>query len=157
MWALPLLAIGLGLIACAVLIPAADENRALADEKGRLIAELQSLERQEEVNGEFLDRLHADSELAARLVARLKPPAPDADVTVLLPGSVASAGMDGVRFDVSPFALLHAEPVIAPPASIPGGGMLADLCRGDRSRLLILGCGLFACMMAVLGGGSSKP
>ncbi len=156
-WALPLLALGLGLVACGVVIPEADANRQLADEKGRLVAEVESLQRQTELNAEFLERVHTDSELAQRLVQRQTRPGPEDDVRVIAAGpSDGKVGGVGVSFEMSPFALLSAETVVAAPPSPPIGGRLPDWCRHPRLRLIVLGLGLFACLFALLSGASGQ-
>ena len=152
-WALPLLALGLGLVACGVVIPEADANRAIADEKARLAAEVESLERQVELNEEFLGRVHADAELAQRLVQRQTRPGPDDTVRVLTP---TPPGRGGTSFEMSPFALLKAETVVAAPPSPPVGGRLADWCRHPRLRLIVLGLGMLACLLALLSGSSER-
>ena len=151
-WALPLLALGLGLIACCLLLPVADENRKLADERSRLAAELEAIERQVETNSDFIDRLHADPQLARRLVYRQRPPEPQEQVATLGDGR----GDPRQRFSLSPFALLAADPVVAPPPSVPGGGALATLCRNPRTKLAVLGVGLMCCLLGLLAGGGSS-
>ena len=150
MWALPLLALGLGLVACGVLIPEADANRRLADERRALAAELAALQGQADRNDEFLGRLHSDPQLVARLVRRQEPPA--------LPGAEVAAvtATAGGRFAASPYALLAAEPTAAPTPTTPRGGGLAELCRDRRLRLAVLGAGLMCCMIGLLSGGSRR-
>lgn len=151
-WALPLLALGLGLVACCLLLPAADENRQLANERALLAAEAEALERQVSLNEEFIDRLHSDPQLARRLVYRQHRPDPGTDVVLL------GDGRDDPRerFALSPFALLAADPVIAPPPAQPGGGALASLCRHPRTKLAVLGVGLMCCLLGLLTGGSKR-
>jgi hypothetical protein len=152
LWALPLLALGLGLVACGVLIPEAEENRRLADEHRLLLAEVEALDRQAALNEDFLSRLHGDADLVRRLVRRQTPvtePAADSDVA-FVPLSESTG-----RFERSPFALLAAERVVAPPPTRPSGGLLADLCRHPRMRLVTLGTGLLCCLVGLLSGGSA--
>lgn len=68
-----MLALGLGLIAFVLIIPATDEQAALADERDRLRAQLDSLIEQRDQNADFLERIHADPELAWRLIERQRP------------------------------------------------------------------------------------
>ena len=148
LWALPLLALGLGLTSAAVLLPEADQNRQIADERRMLAAQLDALERQAELNGEFLGRLHADPQLAGRLLHRQRPPAPDGDEVALGAGTAAG------RFSGSPFALLAAEPTVAPVPAEQPGDLMARLCRHPRSRLLVLGVGLICTLIGLLSGAS---
>src|SRR5205814_4490869 len=69
-WTIPFLCAGIALIACCVLIPATDENRRLAYERERLKADLDQLQKQVEVNHDFLKRVGEDSSLAERLAQR---------------------------------------------------------------------------------------
>lgn len=152
-WALPLLALGLGLVACCYLIPAADDTRRVMFERQRLEMELAGLKRQVALNAEFLDRIHGDRELALRLAARQRTQHEEG-VGIISPAQ-ARPGAGGLgNFAMSPFALVAAEPATQPPASVPAvGGQLAALCRGSRARLVVLGIGMLACMIGLLGGG----
>ena len=152
-WALPLLALGLGIVACCVILPIVDQNRELADERARLAAELSALERQVETNSDFIDRLHADPELARRLVYRQRPPAPKEGVALLDDGRSDPRQ----RFKLSPFSLLATEPTIAPAPLQPSGGALASMCRDPRTKLAILGIGLMCCLLGLLTGASRPP
>ena len=152
-WALPLLALGLGLIACCLVIPATDANRGLVLERERLQSELDGLQRQVAVNQVFLGRIHRDPELAERLAERQTHARP-AGVATLAPPRGDPSG----DFAMSPFALVRAEPQprAADPAP-PAGGRLAAYCRRPRTRLAVLGVGAFCCLLGLLGGGTSRP
>ena len=151
-WALPLIALGLGLIACCMVIPASDANRGYVFERERLQAELDGLKRQVAVNQDFLDRIHREPELAERLAER-QTHARAADVATLAPPKLNGGG----DFAMSPFALVRAEPTPPPAApSPPAGGRLAAYCRQPRTRLAVLGVGLFLCLLGLLGGGESR-
>ncbi|MCS7033455.1 MAG: hypothetical protein NZ561_05600, partial [Phycisphaerae bacterium] len=65
-WTIPLLCLGLGIIAMALVIPAADENRRLIYEREKLAAELAHVQKQIAINDEFLARLSSDPGLAER-------------------------------------------------------------------------------------------
>jgi hypothetical protein len=107
------------------------------------------------LNAEFLERIHTDRELALRLAARQRTQHEEG-VGILAPAPAPGAGGLG-NFAMSPFALVAAEPAPPPGAPPPAvGGRLAYLCRDERARLVILGIGLFACMLGMLGGGGRK-
>src|SRR5205823_8916109 len=67
---IPLICLGIGLIAMCLLIPAADENRRLAYERDRLSADLEQLHKQVATNDAFLHRVGDDPALAERLARR---------------------------------------------------------------------------------------
>jgi len=155
-WAIPLLALGVGLIACCLVIPAAQDTREVMFERERLRAEMESLSRQVALNEEFLDRIHTDRELALRLAARQRTEIEEG-VGIITPTWDRPGGGGLGNFAMSPFALVAAEPVLQPTGPTPApGGKLAALCREPRARLIILGIGLLACMMGLLGGGTAK-
>src|SRR3954447_7987544 len=70
LWTIPLLCMGLAIIAACVIVPATDENRRLAYERERLKADLEQISRQIDVNDEFLKRIGDDPTLAERLAQR---------------------------------------------------------------------------------------
>lgn len=154
-WALPLLGLGLGLVACCYLIPAAQDTRSVLYERERLEASLEGLRRQVALNAEFLERIHTDHELALRLAARQRT-LHEPDVGILAPSRFSASGGLG-SCSMSPFALVALEPSPpdrgAPPAI---GGRLAMLCRDSRGKLIVLGAGLLACMLGLLGGASRR-
>ena len=69
-WTIPLLCMGIGLIACCLIIPQADTNRRMAYQKELLQRDLESIQKQVAVNDEFLKRVNDDSGLAERLAQR---------------------------------------------------------------------------------------
>src|SRR5947207_3635837 len=69
-WTIPMICIGVALIACCMLIPAAEENRRLAYERQRLRADLDQITKQIEINDEFLKRVADDPSLSERLAQR---------------------------------------------------------------------------------------
>lgn len=155
-WAIPMLALGIGLIACCLVIPAAQDTREVMFERERLRAEMQSLSRQVALNDEFLGRIHSDRELALRLAARQRTETEEG-VGIITPTWDRPGGGGLGNFAMSPFALVAAEPVLQPTGPTPApGGKLAAFCREPRARLIVLGIGLFACMLGLLGGGGAK-
>src|SRR5688500_5356867 len=69
-WTIIPVSLGLGLIACCVLIPQADENRRLAHQREQLRIDLEHLQTQARVNDEFVQRVGSDPTLAERLAQR---------------------------------------------------------------------------------------
>src|SRR5579862_3937225 len=69
-WTIPLLCLGLAIIALCVIIPQADANRRLFYEREKLARELDQIQRQAALNDEFLKKLDTDPQLAQRLAER---------------------------------------------------------------------------------------
>ena len=70
-WTIPFICAGMALIACCVLVPAADDNRRIAYESQKLKADLEQIKQQIETNDEFLHRIAEDPSLSERLAQRL--------------------------------------------------------------------------------------
>jgi hypothetical protein len=148
-WTIPMLCAGIGLIACCIIIPQADSNRRLAYEKQMLQADLESVQRQVTVNGEFLNRVVDDPALSERLAQRqLK--------RVRKGQRVLQLKED--QPEMSPFQITNIAPPAAPPPYKPVGGIIAGLCYDARTRLYLMGVALT--MIAgglVLGSGARQP
>ena len=159
-WTLALLCFGIGIIACAVLIPQADANRRLVYEREKLRLDLESIRKQVATNDEFLRRVADDPNLAERLAQRQMKIIRQGTRVLELKGNArresragagagvplaASAGLS--PDEMSPFHLVHVAPPPPMPPYEPAGGVLAGLFYHPRSRLYLIGTGLF--LMAV--------
>src|SRR5438552_229567 len=134
-WTLILICAGIGLLACCLLIPQTDENRRLVYETQKLQGELDYLQKQVEVNGEFIKRVGDDPILAERLAQRqMKFIRQGASVLQL----EAHEGLS----QRTPFSLVSLAPPAPPPLYHLPGGRLAELCRDTKSRLYLIGLGL---------------
>ena len=156
-WTIVSLCAGIAIIACCVLIPQADSNRRLAWEREKLKADLDSIRKQVATNDEFLRRVADDPNLAERLAQRqmkiiregtrvleLKKDKAQAAAAQAASGS-ATPGL--TPDEMSPFHLVRVEPPPPMPPYQPRGGILAGLCYHPRSRLYLIGTGLF--LMAI--------
>jgi len=132
---IPLISLGIGLIAMCLLVPAADENRRLAYERDRLTADLEQLHKQVATNDAFLHRVADDASLAERLARRQLKMVPEGTTVMDLKTTQS-------RTDMSPFLLV----TVPPPAPVapykPVGGFLADLCRHPKTQLYLIGASL---------------
>src|SRR5271170_6978990 len=70
LWSLPMLCMGLGLIAICVLVPAAEANKRLTADRDKLSRDLSFVESQVSANQIFLDEVNTDPEIAERLAQR---------------------------------------------------------------------------------------
>jgi hypothetical protein len=134
-WTIPLLCLGIGLIACCLIIPQADANRRMAYQKELLQRDLDSIKKQLTVNEEFIKRVNDDSELAERLAQR--------QMNIVPVGSrVWQPGTSTDPDATSPFALTAVpKPVPLPPYQ-PIGGWFSAVCRDARSNLYLTGVAL---------------
>jgi hypothetical protein len=170
-WTFALLCAGVALVACTVLIPAADANRRLAYEREKLKLDLDSVRKQVATNDDFLKRVADDPNLAERLAQRqmkiirqgtrvLELKHQNRQTTGLMaagPGGGGGGGGGGgsgggagaaatagfTADEMSPFHLVHVAPPPPLPPYQPVGGLLAGLCYNPHTRLYLTGIGLF--------------
>jgi hypothetical protein len=138
---IPLICLGVGLIAMCLLIPAADENRQLAYETQRLQADLDQLQKQAATNEMFLKRVANDATLAERLARRQLKMVPQGT-------SVLELRSQKAETEMSPFLLVTVPPPAPMPPYRPVGGLLADACRHPKTQLYMIGAGM---MMVACG------
>ena len=145
---IPLICMGIGLIALCLLIPAADENRRLAYEHVRLQQDLDQLHKQVETNDAFLQRLSGDPTLAERLARRQMKMVPAGTAVLELKSQKHTS-------DMSPFLLV----TVPPPAPMlpyrPIGGFIANAVRQPKSQLYLIGAGMMLIAIGVVVGRSA--
>lgn len=145
---IPLISLGIGLIAMCLLIPAADENRRVAYERDRLKADLEQLQKQVTTNDAFLKRVGDDAGLAERLARRQLKMVPEGTAVMDLKATPAQA-------DMSPFLLVTVPPPAPMPPYRPVGGFLADACRHPKTQLYLIGASLLMIASGLVLSGSS--
>jgi len=137
-WTIPLICFGVAIIACCVLIPAADENRKLAWERERLRQDLADIHKQIDVNDRFLARVADDPTLLQRLAQR--------QMGLLRQGTreleLPDASGTGNERQMSPYLLLNLPPPEPMAPYRPLGGVFSQLCREPRPRLFMMGTAL---------------
>ncbi len=149
LWTIPLMCVGIAIIACCLLIPQADKNRRLAWEREGLRRNLEQLQQQVETNEKFLEALATDKFLAKRLAQRQLNVVP-AGTTVL--------ELDGITgTNSSPFQLVTIPPPPPLPEYQPIGGRFAAMCRDPQTQLYLMGCGLFALAAGLVLGRDRAP
>jgi hypothetical protein len=142
-WTVAMLCVGIGLIACCVIIPQADANRRLVYERERLKVDLDSIRKQVATNDEFLRRVADDPNLAERLAQRqMRIIREGTRVLELKKTGGAQAARGAVPEDVSPFHLVEVSPPPPMPPYQPRGGLIARLCYDPHRRLYLMGTGL---------------
>ena len=148
-WTIPLLCAGIAIIACCLLIPAADENRRLAYEREKLRLDLEQIKTQVSINDEFLHRIGDDPGLLERLAQR--------QMKLVRQGTaVLSLKSETHRDELSPYMLVTLPPPAEVAAYRPIGGVFSDLCRQPRSQLFLLGGALLLVAVGLVLGASPR-
>ncbi|MBC7784885.1 MAG: hypothetical protein H7144_13690 [Burkholderiales bacterium] len=149
-WSIPMLCAGVAIVACALLVPAADANRRAAHELAQIDQDVAYFERQSDVNKEFLERVSTDPTLAERLAMRqLRLTRADA--------RIVDVPRKQDAFSMSPYALVAVEPPAALSAYRPIGGVLAKYFLNTKGQIYLAGLGvLLAAAGVILGGGSGR-
>jgi hypothetical protein len=131
-WTIPLLCAGIAIIACCLLIPAADENRRLAYEREKLRLDLEQIKTQVSINDEFLHRIGDDPGLLERLAQR--------QMKLVRQGTaVLSLKSETHRDELSPYMLVTLPPPVELAPYRPLGGVFASMCRNPRTQLFLMG------------------
>jgi len=157
-WTIVLLCIGLSLISACVLIPQADENRALLYERTKLQMDLTQIQKQVAVNEEFLQKMESDPQLAERLVRRQMKVVPQGETVLDYrndAGAEQGQGERGAKW-MSPFQLISVPPPPALPPFKLAGGELIDYCRKEPTQTYVLGGGLFLVAAGLVLGDVKK-
>src|SRR5262245_6414400 len=134
-WTIPILCAGIALIACCMLIPAADENRRLVYEREKLKVDLEQIQKQIAINDEFLKRVADDPSLLERLAQR--------QMKLVREGTrVLELNGESEKQDLSPYLLVTLPPPQDLPPYKPLGGSFSEMCRHPRSQLFLMGGGM---------------
>ena len=141
---IPLICLGVGVIAMCLLIPAADEVRRLAYERDRLKADLEQLQKQVATNESFLRRVAEDPVLAERLARRQMKMVPQGTTVLDLKSAQGAAAGTPAAREMSPFLLVTVPPPAPMPPYRPIGGVLANACRHPKTQLYLIGGALMA-------------
>ncbi len=149
LWSLPLLCLGLGILAVCVLVPQAEGNKKLTADRDALKRDLTQVQAQLAVNQEFLAVVKTDPELAERLAQR--------QMRRIRVGTEV-LDLKGVekRDGISAFQMLK---VAAPPPAVPYRplhGVLGEICRDTHRQLYAIGLGMFMIASALVLGVSGN-
>lgn len=148
-WTLPLIFAGVGVLACALLVPAADENRRAMYDLAKIERDVAYFERQSEVNREFLERVSSDPTLAERLAMRqLRMTREDA--------KIAPLPTQHEKYGMSPFALVTIDPPPAIPEYRPIGGLLGKWFSDAQRQMYFCGAGLLMIATGLICGGGTS-
>lgn len=148
---MPLLSLGLAMIASALIVGQVEENRELAWQKNKLQMDLDYLEKQASVNEEFLTKLKQgeDAGLVERLAQRQKNLVRKGSAILDLKGP---AGED----NTSAFKLTR----LPPPPEIrpyePARGFFTRFLGSAHQRVMAYGIGGFLVALGLISGGSEE-
>jgi hypothetical protein len=149
-YSLPLLCIGLGIIAVCVIVPQAEANKKLAADREQLQRDLAYVDQQVAVNQEFIDRFGSDPDLTERLAQRqMKQIRTGTTILNFTPAKAAR-----VRSMADMLRVARPDPV---PAYVPPSGLLGTICADDRRQLYVVGMGLFLVAVTLVIGGAGNP
>ena len=152
-WSIPLLCIAIAVIACCVLVPAADDNRSLAIENMHLQADLTQINKQIGINDQFLKSIANNPTLLERLAERQMKLVHSGESVLKMHESQSPADAQ-----MSPFFLLNLPPpamAIAPPS--PRSQLFTQLADRPRIRLFAMGGALLLMATALVLGAAPKP
>jgi hypothetical protein len=147
-WTIPLLCVGIATIACCVLIPAADENRQLADETRHLQADLDQINHQIAVNDQFLKSVSDDPTLLERLAERQMKMVRSGEAVLKLKD-------EDNRPEMSPYLLTNLPPPAMATAAPVDNGPLGKLSGDVHLRLFTMGAALMMVAAGLVLGVSS--
>lgn len=150
LFTIPLVCLGLSVLAACLLVPAVDENRRMAYDREQLRQDLAQLDRQIAVNDDFLRKLADDPTLAERLARRQLNARREGTRVLDLPESPDELAV------ASPYALLHVAPPPPLPPYQPIAGRLGQLCLNPRSRLYLMGGALMCIVAGLLLGATGR-
>jgi hypothetical protein len=145
-WSIPMLCAGIAIIACSLVIPQIDANHKLAWETKKLTADLASIQKQVEVNQQFLSKVGEDPNLAERLAQR--------QMKVYRQGTAVLDLPQNEKSGMSPFLLTT---VVPPAPFLPyrsHSGLLEGIFLQSRLNLYLSGLGLMLIAFGLLSGGT---
>jgi hypothetical protein len=149
-WSIPLLCVGIAIIACCVLVPAADENRNLVMERAHLQADLTQINKQIAINDQFLKSVADNPTLLERLAERQMKLVRTGESVLKLKDNSALA-----TAPMSPFLLLNLPPpAMAVDSPSPRSRLFTQLADRPRIRLFAMGAALLLMATALVLGAS---
>jgi hypothetical protein len=147
-WTIPILCLGLALLACSAILPQVEDNRRAVWEREKLQRDLTQLDKQVETNDEFLAKLGNDPALAERLAQRQMKMIRSGTSVLELKGETA-------KDEMSPFLLVNVPPP-APLADFKPAGGLAGVFLDKRVSTYVMGAGFLLVAVGLVLGGPAR-
>ncbi len=149
LWSLPLLCLGLGIIAVCVLVPAAEANKRLTADRDKLKGDLTYVESQVSANQEFLSIAGSDPEIAERLAQRQLKQIRQGTTVLELKGVHQ-------KVEASPFEMISVPPPAPVAVYRAPDGILGEICGDTRRQLYTVGLGMFMVATALVLSGNPE-
>jgi len=150
-WSIPVMCLGLGMLAALLVIPQVDQNRQLVRQVARLEVDLAHLEAQADANRQFIQRLSSDPVMIERIAQR--------QMNLIREGTEAlRLDNDPAALDRSPFSLSKLPPPPPLEEERTIGGRLAALARHPSLQPWLLGVSIMVIATGlVLGATPRRP
>lgn len=147
-WSYPALAVGIGIISCAIIVGQVEENRLISWQKNKLQQDVEHLREQVRVNQDFVDRLNVDEALVERLAQR--------QMKLVREGS-AALELTGEKNEIrSPFTLVRVPPPPEVQPYRPDSGPLTGIFGTARRRVWAFGAGALLIAASLILGASER-
>ncbi len=141
-WSIPLLCLGIAIVACCVLMPMTEANRRVAWQREKLKRDLAHLQEQVRVNDDFLKRIPGDPALAERLAQR--------QMRLIREGSSVLNLKAEPNMQSSPFLLVSVQQPMVMAAYQSTPGRLGKIASDAKFQLYLLGGALLLVAMGLL-------
>ena len=149
-WTIPMICVGLAMVACALIIGQVEANRQVAWRRNKLKIDLEYLQEQVRQNEDSLKWMQTSPTMAERLAQRQMNQVRAGSVILQLPGLPH-------QNDRNPFQLT----TIPPPQPLapyePRGDLLTFLFADQRHALWAIGIGLMLVAAGLVLGGPNEP
>src|SRR5690348_7922344 len=155
-WTIPILCVGLALLACCAIVPQVEENRQAVWEREKLARDLAHLDKQIEVNDEFLSKLGNDPALAERLAQRQMKMIRSGTGVLELKGDPVNPATAPAAEEMSPFLLVSVPPPAPLPDYKPSSGV-SQYFLEKRPSTYIMGGAFFLVAIALVVGSAGAP
>jgi hypothetical protein len=149
-WSIPLLCLGLGIIAVCILVPSAEANKRLTADRDKLTRDLAFVQSQVAANQEFLNEAGTDPEITERLAQRQFRQIRQGTAVLELKGLSKNLAM-------SPYEIMNVPPPEPVNEYHPLSGFLGDICGDARKQMYSVALGMFMVAVSLVLSGTDVP
>lgn len=148
-WTIPMICVGLAMVACALIVGQVEINRQAAWQRNKLKADLTYLQDQVKQNEEFLKLIQTDPTLAERMAQRQMKQVREGSAILEVPGLPH-------QNERNPFQLTTIPPPKRLKAYQPNGDLLTSLFADPQHALWAIGIGLMLVAAGLVLGGPDE-